>query len=169
MRGLKSRVRVHGIDSWRILEAGLWLGGAGMGVYAALTWSGMTRTPAAVRAEPSVAPETVALFDADSLANAIEEVKERELFGATQPLGSGIARSAPLMVPPQPPRQPLLLRGLVGGPPWQVVLEGVPGHMGSVVLRSGELIAGMRLRGVIRDTALIQMADTTWRLTVRRQ
>ena len=40
--------------------------------------------------------------------------------------------------PPPPPKPRLILRGLVGGPPWNAILDGIPGHDGSYVVRAGD-------------------------------
>jgi hypothetical protein len=61
-----------------------------------------------------------------------------------------------------------VLRGIIGGPPWSAILEGIPGREGSVVLRRGDTIAALRVRAVRRDTVVVEGADTTWRLTVKR-
>ena len=65
------------------------------------------------------------------------------------------------------PRPALLLSG-VFGPPWQAVLEGIPGKQGSVVVRAGDAFGELRIRSIRRDTVVVQGADTTWKLTVRR-
>ena len=65
--------------------------------------------------------------------------------------------------PPGPPRAPrpmLTLVGLIGGPPWSAVVEGVPSQPGGVVLSqtdSGGLIKLLRVRG---DTAFLSGLDT---------
>jgi len=56
----------------------------------------------------------------------------------------------------------------VFGPPWQAVLEGIPGKQGSVVVRVGDVFGELRIRSIRRDTVVVQGADTTWKLTVRR-
>jgi hypothetical protein len=66
-----------------------------------------------------------------------------------------------------PPKPDLLLTGVLGGPPWQAVLTGVPGHDGSVVVREGESIDVFVVSRVTRDTVVVQGADTTYVLTVR--
>jgi hypothetical protein len=74
------------------------------------------------------------------------------------------------LAPPEPkaPRPTLVLRGIIGGPPWSAILEGIPGRQGSVVLRRGDTVAALVVRAVRRDTVVIEGADTTWRLTVKR-
>ncbi len=71
-------------------------------------------------------------------------------------------------VPPPPPRPQLAVTGIVG-PPWQALLEGVPGREGTaVVVRRGDVLGDLRIRDVTRTTVVVSAPDTTWRLTVRR-
>ena len=82
--------------------------------------------------------------------------------------------SPPVPAQPQPARSPappkprLVLRGLVGGPPWNAIIEGVPGHDGSYVVRAGDSVAGLKIRSVKRDGATIRGMDTTWTLKLGR-
>jgi hypothetical protein len=74
--------------------------------------------------------------------------------------------------PPAPPRPPVSLSGIVG-PPWVAVLEGVPGHEGSLVARVGDTVsrapnALLVVRRVGRDTAIVSSTDTTWALGIHR-
>jgi hypothetical protein len=70
--------------------------------------------------------------------------------------------------PPAPPKPNLTLRGLVGGPPWDAILEGLPGHEGSYVVRAGDSVGGLRIRSVRRDGVTIRGMDTTWLLKLGR-
>jgi len=73
--------------------------------------------------------------------------------------------------PPPPPRQPkpgLSVTGIIGGPPWSVVVEGIPERPGSTVVQQGDTLGGLKVRSVKRDTVVITGMDTTWRLIVRR-
>lgn len=75
---------------------------------------------------------------------------------------------APPPGPPPAARPILTLIGLIGGPPWSAVVEGVPNQPGGVVLSqtdSGGLIKLIRVRG---DTAFLSGLDTAWALTYRR-
>jgi hypothetical protein len=74
---------------------------------------------------------------------------------------------APPPEPPAPPKPSLVLRGTVGGPEWEALLEGVPGREASVLVRQGDTLAGLRVRRTARDTVEITGMDTTWTLTVR--
>jgi hypothetical protein len=64
-------------------------------------------------------------------------------------------------------RPPLVLVGTVG-PPWRALVDGVPGHDGSTVLRAGQSVAGLRVRDVTAATATISAVDTIWHLAIKR-
>lgn len=70
--------------------------------------------------------------------------------------------------PPRPPKPGLSVTGIIGGPPWSAVVEGIPGRQGSTVVQQGDTSGGLRVRSVKRDTVVITGMDTTWRLIVRR-
>lgn len=78
---------------------------------------------------------------------------------------SGAASAAPR---PAPARPALTLAGIVGGPPWRVLIEGIPGRETGIVLTAGEVVGGIRLILVSGDTARLSGYDTTWVLTTRR-
>jgi hypothetical protein len=76
----------------------------------------------------------------------------------------GMVNGAP---PPMlPPKPALRLRGILGGPPWDVLIEGVPGREGAVVARVGQTLGGVTIRAVHRDTVIVRGMDTTWKLTI---
>jgi hypothetical protein len=70
--------------------------------------------------------------------------------------------------PPKPPKPRLSLSGIVGGPPWTAILDSVPGRDGSVLVRKGDTLGGLKVRSVGRDTVIVQGADTVWKLIVKR-
>jgi hypothetical protein len=80
----------------------------------------------------------------------------------------GAASQLTPLPPPAPPKPRLVLRGLVGGPPWQAILDGLPGHEGSYVARAGDSIGGLKIRSVRGDGATIRGMDTTWLLKLGR-
>ena len=104
----------------------------------------------------SARAERVAANDPFRLARRPSPVAYRpELEGAPAP-------------PPAPPKPPLSVSGIIGGPPWQAVLEGIPGHEGPLVVRTGDRVGDLVVRAVRRDTVVIVSPDTAWKLTVRR-
>lgn len=64
-------------------------------------------------------------------------------------------------------RPALFVRGIVG-PPWQALVEGMPGRNVAVVVKSGDQFGDLRIQSIRRDTVVVRGADTTWRLTVAR-
>ena len=70
--------------------------------------------------------------------------------------------------PPKPPHPTLSLSGILGGPPWEALIEGVPGHDASTLVRAGEVLGALRVRAVTRDSVIIVGEDTTWRLGMKR-
>ncbi|HKW09105.1 MAG TPA: hypothetical protein VJO33_01930 [Gemmatimonadaceae bacterium] len=111
-------------------------------------------------------------YDTDSLANAASSVIQNDPFRLSrQPARVAYAFSSegqPAPAPVRAPRPNLILRGIVGGPPWSAIIEGIPGRDAGALLRAGDSIATLVIKAVGRDTVIIKGADTTWRLTVRR-
>lgn len=72
--------------------------------------------------------------------------------------------------PPPPPklRPPLALSGILGGPPWEALVDGFPGHDASLMVRKGDVVGTLRVRSVSADSVVIAGEDTTWRLGLRR-
>jgi hypothetical protein len=66
-------------------------------------------------------------------------------------------------------RPVFVLKAIVGGPPWQAVVEGFPGQAASVVVRTGERFDKLAVRSVTRDSVIVQAPDTTWVLTFRKR
>ncbi len=69
---------------------------------------------------------------------------------------------------PAPIRPSLAVAGIVGGPPWIAVVEGIPGREAGVLLTVGEEANGIRLTEIRGDTARLAGFDTTWALIPRR-
>jgi hypothetical protein len=155
----------------RVWERLLWSGAVALGVVAVIGWRGAV--PELAYASPASArlPRVVTLVDTDALAHAATVATDADLFRfARHP--SPVEYDPELEGAPPPPLRPpkpvLQVTGIVGGPPWEAVLEGVPNRDGSVLVHSGDTLSGLRVRAVRRDTVIIQGMDTTWTLTVRR-
>jgi hypothetical protein len=108
----------------------------------------------------------------DSLESAVAEIADRNLFRPERARAERNERAQPTMplAMPQPPsaKPRLVLRGVLGGPPWDAIIEGIPGREGSVVVRAGQSFGGITVRTVHRDTAFAHGFDTTWTLTLAR-
>jgi len=73
---------------------------------------------------------------------------------------------APVVAPPKPT---LILKAIIGGPPWQGVLEGFPGREGASVVRAGDKIDRFTIRSITSDSVVIHSPDSTYRLTMKAQ
>jgi hypothetical protein len=144
-----------------------------------LTWRALHAEPARSSSPAAAwAVSEPATVSEDSLAAAADLVAERDPFRlahrpASVDFRADVTPGQPVYVmPPAAPRPPLVLKGIVGGPPWQAYLDGVPGRDGGVLVARGDTLstpAGpLRIRAIGRDTVVVQAADTTWRLTVKR-
>jgi hypothetical protein len=74
----------------------------------------------------------------------------------------------PVIQGPRPAKPALVLVGIVGGPPWTALIEGIPQRERGVLLRVGEEVGSIRLEDVQSDTARLSGFDTSWVLTQRR-
>ncbi len=154
----------------------LWLATAVVGVAAVLGWRLAANDSAlAPRVLSGGAPELRRAI-ADSVKSRATYIAAHDPFRpdhhpasvAYRPdLSSEGAPSAP-PPPPKPPKPRLTVAGIVGGPPWSALLDSVPGRDGSVLVRKGDTLGGLRVRSVGRDTVIVQGADTVWKLIVRR-
>jgi hypothetical protein len=108
--------------------------------------------------------------DSDARDEAVVTITDDDLFRAERsaPDESAVVAVGQPM-PVRPPKPALSLRGILGGPPWDALIEGLPGHEGAVVLRAGQRISDITVRAIRRDTVFLQGMDTTWKLTLRRQ
>jgi hypothetical protein len=117
----------------------------------------------------------IARLDPQTLAAAADDVTSGNLFReGRQPADTDVAagqlpRSVALPIPSTPPKPRLDLRGVIGGPPWQAIIAGLPGHENGVVIAHGEIVAGFSIRFANRDSVIVQGMDTTWHLTMPRR
>ena len=78
--------------------------------------------------------------------------------------GLGIRATVPVAIRPT-----LALKAIVGGPPWQAVIDGIPGQPVGTVTRAGIKFDKLLVRSVTRDSVIIQGPDTSWVLTFGRR
>jgi hypothetical protein len=57
---------------------------------------------------------------------------------------------------------PVVLRAIVGGPPWLASLAGLPGEAGERVVRVGDTIGIVRIDEVSQSGVRLSTPDTTW-------
>ena len=105
--------------------------------------------------------------------NAAAALRQRDLFRLDRrpsdvrynPWEPAGVTAAP---PARPPRPNLAVAGIVGGPPWNALVQGIPGREGGALLAVGDTAGGIRIVRITRDTVYLAGLDTTWALTQRR-
>lgn len=155
----------------RMTTAALWLAATLLATLAVAGWRNAVPRPESLAGPDLRAPTDAYRTAPESLTRASAVIVARDPFRlerrpptvAYEPEVGAVA----LAWLPDVARPTLVLKGLVGGPPWQAVLEGVPGRDGAVLVRRGDTLGALRVRAVGRDTVIVQGMDTTWRLTVR--
>lgn len=116
-------------------------------------------------------PSPVLVPRSDALVASSEALVARDPFRLERKPSDVPYSPAREGVPPppsHPPRPALAVTGIVGGPPWEALLEGIPGRQGSALVRRGDTLSGLRVRSITKDTVRITGLDTSWVLTVRR-
>jgi hypothetical protein len=107
-------------------------------------------------------------LDSAAKAIALSDPFRLERAPSAVPYSAEEERAPVAPPPPKPPKPKLALVGIVGGPPWVALLDGVPGQNGSVLLHAGDTIAGLRVRTLGPNGITITGLDTTWKLTLER-
>lgn len=157
----------------RMVERGLW-GVAGLGMAVAIIGTRMAMaTPAAVTPviwNASHGPVSLAHESLEVFARTIVrgDPFRIERAPAAVPYQAGPSPETG-GTPPTPAKPPLALAGLIGGPPWAAILEGMPGQTGSVIARTGDVFGALRVRHIDHDGAVITGMDTTWILTLKHR
>ncbi|HVX41705.1 MAG TPA: hypothetical protein VHB25_19245 [Gemmatimonadaceae bacterium] len=59
-------------------------------------------------------------------------------------------------------RPQLVLKAIVGGPPWSAVIDGLPGQPPGAVVRPGSRFDQITVSAVTRDSVVVRASDTTW-------
>ncbi len=111
-------------------------------------------------------------FDAQALAKAASTIPASNPFRLErQPARVAYGAEAPAEAPSSPPtpdRPVLSVSGIIGGPHWEAILEGVPGKEGGVLVHAGQVIGDLRIRAIGADTVVVTGPDTTWILTLKQ-
>ena len=118
----------------------------------------------------------VTLLNEDSVADAASTVAESDPFRlsnapasvAYSPAQEAGGLTAPAAAAAIRIRPTLSLKGIIGGPPWQAIVEGIPGQPSGAVVRPGMAFDKLVIRSISRDTVLVQGPDTSWKLTLGR-
>jgi hypothetical protein len=119
------------------------------------------------------APEASRHIDVKTILSASAVLRDRDPFRVERAPTSVRFGAAPVTpsepaVETRPERPKLVLAGIVGGPPWMALVEGVPGREGGVILVQGETMNGIRLDRLWSDSAALSDSDTTWVLSPKR-
>ena len=112
-------------------------------------------------------PSPIATDSLNTLADRIVDADVFRLARRPSPVTFGASADAGMAKTPAPPKPPLALSGVIGGPPWTGLLDGVPGRDQSVLVHAGDTLGGLRVRSVTRNRVVVAGLDTTWQLTVR--
>jgi len=107
-------------------------------------------------------------LDSAAKAMASSDPFRLERRPSTVPYGAEQEGAPVAPPPPKPPKPKLALVGIVGGPPWVALLDGVPGRNGSVLVHAGDTLVGLRVRTLGPKGVTITGLDTTWKLTLER-
>jgi hypothetical protein len=152
----------------RWLASILWLSAVGI-VAATLRFGFVQDTPTTTRESVVLAasPREQAT-SAEALRGARIILDRRNPFRLATRLPSGALEGSPSAPATGPLRPTFQFQGAVGSRGrWEAVVTGLLGREGSVVVRTGDTIAGLRVSGITRDTLIMRSIDTTWRLTVK--
>jgi hypothetical protein len=151
-----------------------------LGLFVTLSATALQRWRAAVPlavARPVVVPSIAvapSLALDDSLTVAVDRVVTNDpfrlsntpatvRFDARDDADGGLQASSP------PSSRPILtLKGVTGGPPWQAMIDGIPGQPPGTIVRAGSRFDKLAVRLVTRDSVILQGFDTTWVLTFAR-
>jgi hypothetical protein len=165
------------------LPVGLWLAALALGGGAAAAFRDPAAPADAAVTASAAAPALPAATDRNRLRADAAVLRDRDPFrlaraptayrvGAPPPLPA-FPQATPLAAPeytppPAPVQAPLSVSGIVGGPPWQAVLENVPGAGRAVPLAAGEASNGVRVLWIRGDSVAVQTADGTSVLTLKQ-
>jgi hypothetical protein len=141
---------------------------AALAIVAAMRWrSSVTLDPPRAVAAPAIPREHTIITDS-ALADAESTTVDNDPFrlsneppdAAYDPAREGTASGSRGSPPPRT-RPNLVLRAIVGGPPWQAVIDGIPAQPPGTLARSGSTFDGFVVRAVFRDSVVVQLPDTT--------
>lgn len=152
------------------VEVGLWMIALALGT-TAFVMTARSYDVATVVDTPLIARATVPRDVRAAMRHAAEAIAgdpfrlDREpasiAFDPTRPATQSAAPAAP-------PKPTLAVRAVVGGPPWEALVDGIPGRSGSSRVRAGDRIAELIFVTINKDLVIVQGMDTTWRLGVAR-
>ena len=122
------------------------------------------------------APDVPPVPDADSIDVLADVIVRRDPFRlANRPAmvvfspTSQITTMAGVPVPPPPAivRPTLVLKAIIGGPPWQAVVDGLPSRGPDAIVNVGDAIDRFHVVSVTAQAVVIKGPDTSWTLTMQ--
>ena len=122
-----------------------------------------------VRANPGIHPEERRLRDAADVIVSSDPFRLTNTPALVRydPTAEGAVATSSVAAPPI--RPVMTLKAIVGGPPWQAIVDGLPGQPPGTVVRTGDAFDKLVARAVTRDSVVIRGPDTTWVLSFRRR
>ncbi|HEX5180126.1 MAG TPA: hypothetical protein VFW04_12400 [Gemmatimonadaceae bacterium] len=156
----------------RTIELALWsLTLLALGVTGAL-WRRALSPHVAAAATVWPVPPVSPIPSVDSLTILTSRIVDRDAFRLDRKPAAVAYRtsgdSAVSAAPPSPPKPVLSLVGIVGGPPWAALVNGIPAHDGSVLVHARDTAGGLRVTRVSADGVTISGLDTVWHLTTKQ-
>jgi hypothetical protein len=149
-----------------------------LGVGAATRWRHALVFDARAQGVKVSSAPPVRAFSRDSLSAAANRTTSNDPFRLSNAptsvtFASTLAPAAPkpiAVAPPVPPRvrPALMVRAIIGGPPWSAIVDGIPGQPAGTVVNPGSEFQGFHVTSITRDTVVVQGADTTWNLAIKR-
>ena len=125
----------------------------------------LPRTIAVARSSPHARPSDSTLDDAENLTVSNDPFRLSNEPAAVRydPATDGVAAIAAVPVV----RPTLVLKAIIGGPPWQAVIDGLPGQPPGTIAAPGTRFDKLLVRSVSRDSVVVQGPDTTWALSFK--
>jgi hypothetical protein len=121
----------------------------------------VTVMAAAPAARPPAEPRGSAFIDRDPFRLANRPARARYT-----PATSALAVAEPNPArEPHDPRPTMTLRAIAGGPPWEALIDGLPGRARAELVRAGTVIDRLTIRAITRDSVVVRGPDTTWVLS----
>ncbi|HEX3865444.1 MAG TPA: hypothetical protein VHV78_01785 [Gemmatimonadaceae bacterium] len=115
-------------------------------------------------------------IDADSLPGLIEILVANDPFRLSNApstvrfeLASDGAQTTTGIASPTAPRPTLTLKAIVGGPPWQALIDGIPGQPPGTMAEEGQRFDRFLVKVVASDSVIVQGPDTSWVLSFRKR
>lgn len=160
--------------SERKREAGAWLVTILVSAAAAWVWMDSSADSLEPLAPPAEPPHRLVTIDRVTLAATRAILDERNPFRVDRSHPTVRWGSIPEDIGepseevPVAPRPSLELGGVIGGPPWLVLIEGFPGREEGVLMQENDDVDGIRFAEIRADTVVLTSADTTWRLIPKK-